>query len=337
LRARGCWTGGPRSRSPPRRRVTYAEQIDVDADRHRPEHDRHLGPERRHLEHQGGERPDRERTDHELDRDHDQRRLQGAGDPIAAQAGAGREQGARHGGAGDQLGPARERCRQAQAEQIERDAAGKPPEDRVAHEPAERLDGHITQALAPGAADLEHERDRGEQERAVERQQQEQGQARGVAERGQHHWHAEQDRVAERGAEADDRLALERAVERKARDREAEAEGDHRAAVERAEITPGDLVRQLRGRHAAKQHHRDHEVEHEAGQRRGRRLAEHPGEGGSVAEGEQAEDRQDHVEDGGQRRSPARRGGERRSRRTSTPAGRYVSRTPGLLQRRPRQ
>ena len=93
-----------------------------------------------------------------------------------------------------------------------------------------------------------------------------------------------------------------------ARDRHAEAEGDRRAAVERAEIAPGDRVGQRGRRHVAEQQHRDREIEHEARERGRRRLAEHPGEGGGVAEGEQAEDRQDDVEDDGQRRFLARRG-----------------------------
>ena len=139
----------------------------------------------------------------------------------------------------------------------------------------------------------------------MERQQQEQGQARRLAEPGQHHRNAEQDRVAERGAEADDGVALERPLEPRARDQKAEAERQRRAAVEGAEIAPGDVVGQGRGRHAAEQQHRDREVEHEARERRGRRLAEHPGEGGQIAEGQQAEDRQDHVEDDGQRCFPA--------------------------------
>ena len=138
----------------------------------------------------------------------------------------------------------------------------------------------------------------------MERQQQEQGQARRLAEPGQHHRNAEQDRVAERGAEADDGVALERPLERRARDQKAEAERERRAAVEGAEIAPGDVVGQGRGRHAAEQQHRDREVEHEARERRRRRLAEHAGEGGEIAEGQQAEDRQDHVEDDGQRCFP---------------------------------
>jgi hypothetical protein len=95
----------------------------------------------------------------------------------------------------------------------------------------------------------------------------------------------QQDRVAEGGAEADDGVALERALEPRARDQKAEAERDRRTAIEGAEIAPGDVIGKGRGRHAAEQQHRDREVEHEARERRGGRLAKHAGEGGQIAEG----------------------------------------------------